>query len=978
MICPSCGRPNPSDTEYCLRCGAPLRSAFIQERRWVSVVFFDLSRFTEFTLTHPLEDTWRAVHAALYEAGELVRKFGGAVDKFFGDGLLAVFGLYRSGGSDAAAALEAAQAMVQRAQFPARAGVASGLVLKTPLGGGVAGDQTVIGPAVNLAQRLSQAAHPGQVWMDSSTFHLAPWVQARSLPLVELKGFPEPLTPLVYEGPGAGELPLIDREEQLARLEENLARVRAGEGRRVFLEGPMGSGKTRLIQAFFQRLPQGTWGGIAPSLTRGVPLRYTLRQGFEALFPFDLEQWIAARPLPEPLLSALRYSLGLQSLIEEQRLELLLVEAWREVLARIARKALVVLCLEDLPSADPTVIEFARRPLKGPFLLLLSGRHNPLAPADDLEVIQVGPLGLEESWRLLGQLVPRLEPRRAQALVALSGGFPLALRSLALDPEGEPEPLPFYQSRLDTLPRLLRMALQAAAVLGDGATLPLIRHLAGEEAELGRLFTEGFLELSEGGQVEFRVPLLREALLAQLDEQQARSWHQEAAIWYQAQNQLGEAARHLEAAGELMGAFRTWRLHAQKLWVSQAYEQALAAYREALRLAEGGAWAQVALEFMERLLALGRFNKVLEFAQHPRATALFRLPQAEAYLELGQSKQAAGLLQGLFEPRAEVLRSYLEGFLPPVEELPPQHEPLARLLRARLLERWGHLPEAWRELELDREHAPYWMTLARLLKARLLRELEGPSPALELLTEPPPEILPPWVHSLWHAQQAQLLIDLGRLSEAGELLREPLWREVPPPFQRDILAPWIRLELLKGELPELLAVAQEAPCGPELPEWILVRVMDPQTSSEQLYQEAQRLRSPFHPEAWVMADLALGLDRLWNHQDPRWLLKEALALNRLPMRRFPILFSLAAFQMIHAPSRGEILLDRLEQMTERRGLHLYAQFLQLLRGLSGQPVELPSLPLVDLLRGCAPEGQFGRLGNWWLEVWPSGSKASAR
>ncbi len=163
MVCPRCGHSNPEGEESCLQCGAILRpgGGLVQERRWVSALFFDISRFTEYTLKHPLEATWEATNEALQAAASHVRLYGGHIDKFFGDGFLAVFGVPRSQESDAQAALEAARAMVASSPLPSRVGVASGLVLRTPLGGGLAGDQTVLGPAVNLSQRLSQVAPPG-------------------------------------------------------------------------------------------------------------------------------------------------------------------------------------------------------------------------------------------------------------------------------------------------------------------------------------------------------------------------------------------------------------------------------------------------------------------------------------------------------------------------------------------------------------------------------------------------------------------------------------------------------------------------------------------------------------------------------------------------------------------------------------------------------------------------------------------------
>lgn len=190
----------------------------------------------------------------------------------------------RSRESDARAALEAAQAMVASSTLPGRAGVASGLVLRTPLGG-LAGDQTVLGPAINLSQRLSQAAPPGEVWCDETTMRLVPSAITEALPPQPLKGYAEPLSPYRFLGLRPDPPEVLGREREVHILRQALEAVRAGAGRRLVLYGPMGVGKSHLARHLIETLPEGVHGVLAPRLTTGVTLRYALQQALHRLLP---------------------------------------------------------------------------------------------------------------------------------------------------------------------------------------------------------------------------------------------------------------------------------------------------------------------------------------------------------------------------------------------------------------------------------------------------------------------------------------------------------------------------------------------------------------------------------------------------------------------------------------------------------------------------------------------------------------------
>jgi class 3 adenylate cyclase/tetratricopeptide (TPR) repeat protein len=930
---------------------------FVQERRWVSAVFFDLSRFTEYALAHPLEDTWQAANTALQTAANHVRLYGGHIDKFFGDGFLAVFGVPRSQESDARAALEAAHAMVSSSTLPGRAGVASGLVLRTPLGGGLAGDQTVLGPAVNLSQRLSQAAPPGEVWCDATTMRLVPGVLTEALSPQPLKGYAEPLVPFRYLGLRSDPPDALGRDREVGILHQALEAVRSGAGRRVVLYGPMGVGKSHLAQHFVETLPEGVRGVVAPRLTTGVALRYALRQGLQKLLIDGLSR-LRQLELPEHLRTILDFSIGIEEHpgLPADELDNLLVQTWRTLLARIAQDSPIVVVLEDLHNADPTVLEFTRQPAPPGVMLLLIARQNRWEANDDLIPLLLEPLSLEDTQHLILRARPDLGPATSLHLAEASGGYPLAVQALSLTSSGEPEPIPLYQPRLDSLPRLARVALQAAAVLGSTAPPELVRHLVGEEADLTRLVGEGFLEADEQGQLRFAIPWLREATLGQVGGQQVQNWHQQAARWYQRQGRLAEAATHLEASGDTATAYRMWRVVAQQAWNEERYSGAILGYLEALRLAEGNVRWQAALEAAEAHLALGRYAEALDLANLPLESP--DLPVAlrqrvwairlEASLALGQADlMEPPTPEEIVEPRLALALARTV----PIQKarvllagLPANLEGTAFLVRARALLRSGAVGQAQLECEVYlNEHArnPAECFEARQLLSEILWRQFKLGDALKALGQPPGDMLPAWFSSLYKSSQAALRLDLGELESAATLLEESLLLLEGAPTWVIERVSCVRLRFLleSGQLDEALyfgeSAVAKAPSPRLLSHLALAYALAPGQQNELMLQRLVRgLEGTDNPEVEAVCELAWGL-RKWNQsQDGAVHLRKAALLARRchsPVFYFYALLALGLAQQTQNPKRALALSQYLLSQTAGRGFEVQHGYSRLLR-----------------------------------------------
>src|SRR5437588_11316866 len=255
--CPSCGFANPPGQRFCGNCGtqlgaeAPVRRAAPSagERKLATVLFADVVGFTSLAENTDPEAVARTVDSAFRRMAEVVESYGGTVDKYLGDALMAVFGVPVAHDDDAERAVAAALAMRELGGDLAFAiGINSGEVMATAVGRD--GDVTVIGDAVNVAARLEKAASGGQVLVGALTAELAGGVRFRERQPVLLKGKRDPVpvweaVAIREEAPATPErLPLVGRDDELAFLRSQWRRVtRDGRSAVVLLAGEAGLGK---------------------------------------------------------------------------------------------------------------------------------------------------------------------------------------------------------------------------------------------------------------------------------------------------------------------------------------------------------------------------------------------------------------------------------------------------------------------------------------------------------------------------------------------------------------------------------------------------------------------------------------------------------------------------------------------------------------------------------------------------------------
>ncbi|MBR0723692.1 adenylate/guanylate cyclase domain-containing protein [Bradyrhizobium manausense] len=330
--CPGCGFPCAPDFAYCPKCGvlvcevpaggqasartspttAPIRSSSPPlvpraeaqaefgprsgevegeaNRRTITVLFADLSGFTAMSERLDPEVMQSLQNELFEELTAAVQGFGGFVDKFIGDALLALFGAPTAHEDDPERAVRAALDMIGRtARLSERAkayagsplqlhvGINTGHVVAGGLGVGAAKSYSVTGDTVNTAQRLQSMAAPGEVLVGPLTHRLTRHAFSYdSLGDVSLKGkmgsvlvhrLKEPLdTPRAARGLDMLGLnaPLIGRDAEVARMMGSLDLACGGAAQLVRLVGEAGIGKTRLVSEFIARIrDEDRFAGVA-------------------------------------------------------------------------------------------------------------------------------------------------------------------------------------------------------------------------------------------------------------------------------------------------------------------------------------------------------------------------------------------------------------------------------------------------------------------------------------------------------------------------------------------------------------------------------------------------------------------------------------------------------------------------------------------------------------------------------------------
>ena len=584
MKCANCQFEVSTGFAFCPGCGSKLAAAVAKppalahaDRRSASVLFADLSDFTTISERLDAEDV-RALQTDLFGALRgVIERYDAFVEKFVGDAVMAVFGAPMAHEDDPQRAVNAAldmhAAVVTLSErwhprlghpLTLHIGINSGRVVAGFLGTAADASYAVTGDTVNTAARLQSAAVAGQTLVSRATFQLTQHAFAfESAGTLALKGKTEPVA--VYRLLGANDqphtlrglaahglvAPLMGRDDDLSRMLDVARKVVHGQAQVLSLVAEAGVGKSRLVDAFLERMgadsefTQASLRRVVCSQLGQRPYGITAglfreAYGIESTDSLEdaqlkVEHGMRSIGADEAELAlvvpVIGYILGLHAIgrlggIEPERLKRQIFITLRTVLERRLAQGLLVLVVEDLQWADAASIEGVQTLVdwlhERPLLVVLSGRP-PFDPAAldcgraPHAVVRLAPLSddaIEAQLTALfgGAAAYPIDRELHERIVRQAGGNPLYLeevvRGLISDgvltrdgrrwrcvPTTGSVEVPssiegLLLSRIDRLPARARSTLQSAAILGQefaSTLLVAIDSEAGDPDVLGML-----------------------------------------------------------------------------------------------------------------------------------------------------------------------------------------------------------------------------------------------------------------------------------------------------------------------------------------------------------------------------------------------------------------------------------------------------------------------------------------------------------
>jgi class 3 adenylate cyclase len=594
-VCPACRAVNATGHKYCGECGyaltgcpalgtlqttleflpaeptgqtdpCPGEGLFAGERKYISALFSDLSNYSAISERLDPEEVKDILGRIFDEIIQVVHKYDGFVDKIVGDGIMVLFGLPLAHEDDAIRAVKAAfdiHCAISQLGSRIREKVGQSLSMHTGISTGLVvtnyGDSSVsrhgvAGDTINLASRLADMAYSGQILVDSNTYRqsVANFDYHRLEP-TRVKGKNELVE--IYQATGSKKetfrihrhvglrASLIGRKAELDLLCESVQRLETGSGSIVSICGEAGTGKSRLVAEFKNKLELNQYFWIeshAYAYTQKIPY-YPLIDMLARLWGIEegdhaqrvktkiesgIERLIGPRPDIVPCLGSLH---GLSyPQIEDMSPEVWserLREATHEIFSALARMGKTIFCIEDLHWADNATVCLLRSVLsefrypailiciyRPPFGLFTSHQLNTLGHL--YQEIRLKELSSSESQEMMESLliISNIPAQLRQFIRDRTEGNPFYIEEMinSLVESGElilqegvwqlahastladipPTVHGVISARLDRLQSQSKRLLQEAAVIGRSFLFEILKRVSTIQDELDRRFNE--------------------------------------------------------------------------------------------------------------------------------------------------------------------------------------------------------------------------------------------------------------------------------------------------------------------------------------------------------------------------------------------------------------------------------------------------------------------------------------------------------
>jgi class 3 adenylate cyclase/tetratricopeptide (TPR) repeat protein len=421
QACPHCGFENLAQSRFCAGCAAPLSETSAparKERKQATALFADLVGSTALAEQQDPEVVQAVVGRAFDRMAQEVDRYGGLLEKFMGDALLAVFGVPTAHEDDPERAVRCALEMFSvllelndsfaaegKPPLQMRVGIEAGEVLVDLERAAGPRDRMLTGDAVNTAARLQQTADPQTITVGPSVYAATKLVvdyQERAP--VELKGKSDSVPAWRalrvkarrggLRAPLGLEARLVGRDEELSVLKQTLHRVES-EGRPalVTVMGPAGVGKSRLtweLQKYLDGLPQGfywrkgrcqSYGDVSYSaLAEAIKAQCEIKEDDSPELVGDKVRKAATDLFgDERVVGEIEALVGAGS--QESFPRERLFDTWRAFLEKMAGRYPLVLVFEDIHWADEGLLDFIEHLAvwaQGPILMLTLARPELL------------------------------------------------------------------------------------------------------------------------------------------------------------------------------------------------------------------------------------------------------------------------------------------------------------------------------------------------------------------------------------------------------------------------------------------------------------------------------------------------------------------------------------------------------------------------------------------------------------------------